>query len=187
MTWVAGLVHVEKVAVELDPQVSPQGIQRAQRVEPHPLGATRVEPNEGGALELKPTDHLEHARIGTLTPGRLLRRPMLLPIPIQDVPLDHRRKVSTDEDALEVSGIHVDIGRLDASEVIRPVHSVVVEESATDHMPVVDDGAVDLEYDQQSVCRVGGAYAGVVPGQRQHPVPIFAHRRTPYRSILNET
>ena len=67
ITWVAGLVHVEKVAVELDPQVSPEGVQRAQRVDPHPLGATRVEPNEGGAVELKPTDHLEHARIGTLT------------------------------------------------------------------------------------------------------------------------
>ncbi len=115
-------------------------------------------------MELKPTDHLEHARIGTLSTGPLLRRPRLFPIPIQDVPLDRRRKVLTDEEALEVSGIHVDVGRLDASEVIRPVHPVVVEEPATDRVPLVDDGAVDLEYDQQSVCWIGGPEAGVVPG-----------------------
>src|SRR5712692_3932734 len=65
-----------------------------------------------------------------------------------------RRTIApTDEEAFEVPGIHVYLGHLDAAEVIRPVHPVVVEESAADHVPLVEDRAVDLEHDQQSVCR----------------------------------
>ncbi len=46
ITRVAGLVHVEKVGVESNPQVSPQGVQRAQRVDAHPLGAIVLSPTK---------------------------------------------------------------------------------------------------------------------------------------------
>jgi len=161
---VARLVHVEQAAVELDPQVPAQGVQRAQRVGPHPLGAARVEPDEDRALELEPTDHLEHTGIGTLRAGHLLRRRRLLWVPIEDVPADCRRKASTDEEAFEMLGICVDVGHLNAAEVIGPVHPVVVEEPAADHVPLVDDQAVDLEHDQQPVGRIGGADVGEVLG-----------------------
>jgi len=124
--------------------------------------------------------------MGTLRAGRVLRRRRLLPVPIEDVPADHRRKASTDDEGFEVPGIRVDVGHLDAAEVIRPVHPVVVEESATHDVPLVDDRAVDLEHDQQPVCRIDGAEAGEVPGQRQHPVPTSGHRRVPYPDAVNE-
>ena len=119
-------------------------------------------------------------------PGACVRRRRLLPVPIEDVPADHRREASTDQEGFEVPGIRVDVGHLDAAEVIRPVYPVVVDESATDDVPLVDDRAVDLEHDQQPVCRMGGPEAGEVPGQRQHPVPTSGHRREPYRGTLNE-
>ena len=72
----------------------------------------------------------------------------MLPVPIDDSPADHRGQASTDKAAFKVPGIHLDLGHLDAAEVIRAVHPVVVEESATDQVPLVDDRAVDLEYDQ---------------------------------------
>jgi len=62
----------------------------------------------------------------------------------------------------------------------------LVEEPATHRVPMVDDRAVDLEHDQQLVVRMGRAAAGVVPGQRQHPVPTSGHRRQRYRGALNE-
>ena len=163
VTLVARLVHVQQAGVELDSQVPPQGVHRAQRVCPHPFGATRVEPDEGGALELEPADHLEHAGMGTLRAWHVLRRRRLLRVPIEDIPADHRPEASTDEEGFEVPGIRVDVGHLDAAEVIRSVHPVVVEEPATDDVPLVEDRAVDLEHDQQPVCRIGGPEAGDVP------------------------
>jgi hypothetical protein len=46
VTLVARLIHVEQVVVELDPHVSPQGVQRVQRVGAQPLGAARVGPTK---------------------------------------------------------------------------------------------------------------------------------------------
>ena len=62
VTLVARLVHVQQARVELDSQVPAQGVQRAQRVGPHPLGATRVEPDEGGVCSW-------NQRITSSTPG----------------------------------------------------------------------------------------------------------------------
>ena len=177
VTLVARLVHVEQVVVELDPHVSPQGVQRLQRVGAQPLGAARVEPDEGGLLELEPTDHLECAGIRTHRAGPVLRRRSPLPAPIEDLPRTRRRKSLTGDEAFEVPGIHIDLGRLDVGEVSGPVDPVVVQESTTDDVPLVDDRAVDLEHHQQPVCRMGGSNVGVVPGQLQHPVPTSGHRR----------
>ena len=88
----------------------------------------------------------------------------VLRVPVEDVPADHRRKASTDEEAFEIPGIGVDVGHLNAAEVIRPVNPVVVEKPAKDHVPVIDDQAVDLEHDQQPVGRIGGPGVGEVPG-----------------------
>jgi hypothetical protein len=110
----------------------------------------------------------------------------LPPVPIDASPADHRGKASTVKAAFKVPGIRLDLGHLDAAEAIHPVHPVVVEELATDQVPLVDDRAVDLEHDQQPVCRIGGPEAGEVPGQRQHPVLTSGHRREPYRRTLNE-
>jgi hypothetical protein len=45
----------------------------------------------------------------------------------------------TGDEAFEVPGIHIDLGQLDAGQVIGPVDPVVVQESTTDDVPLVDD------------------------------------------------
>jgi hypothetical protein len=185
VTVVARLVHVEQAGIELDPQVPAHCVQRASRVGPHPLGATRIEPDEGGALQLEPPDHLEHAGMGTLRARRVLRRRRVAPGTSRGRPGEPSPEGRDGSEGFEVGGNRVDVGHLGAAEVIRPVYPVVVEESPTDGVPLVDDRAVDLEHDQQSVCRKGGRKAGKVPGQRQHPVLTSGHRREPYPDAVN--
>lgn len=83
----------------------------------------------------------------------------------------------TGDEAFEVPGIHIDLGPLDAGEMIGPVDPVLVQEPTTNDVPLVDDPAVDLEHHQQPACRIGGSNVGVVPGQFRHPVPTSGHRR----------
>jgi hypothetical protein len=109
----------------------------------------------------------------------------LFPVPIEDSSADHRGQASTDKGAFEVPGIYLDLGHLDAAEVIRPV-PVAVEESATDQVSLVDDRAVDLEHDQQPVCRVGRPEVGGVPGLAPASSSDARPSREPYRAVLNE-
>ena len=143
------------------------------------------EPDEGGLLELEPTDHLECAGIGTHRAGPVLRRRSPLPAPIEDLPRTRRRKSLRGAEAVEVPGIHIDLGQLDAGELINPVDPVVVQESTTDNVPLVDDRAVDLEDRQQpsvgwadrtwALCRASSSIQFRRPGSVRR-----------YRGALNE-
>jgi hypothetical protein len=116
--------------------------------------------------------------------GPVLRRRSPLRAPVEDLPRTRRRKSSPCGEAFEVPGIHIDLGRLDAGEVIGPVDPVVVQESTTDDMPLVDDRAVELGHHPQPVCRMGGSNVGVcrAPASSSDVRPPTR----PYRGALNE-
>ena len=83
------------------------------------------------------------------------------------------------EELLDAVLVHVDVVDAQTVEQIAAVDAVVVEQHVADHVPEVEDRAVDVEDDQEPIVRVALPKPGVVVGKATHPVAStgrLAHR-----------
>jgi hypothetical protein len=134
------------------------------------LGAPGVECDRRVGLDLEPPDHVEHALVRAMGGDDGLGLPALLEVPAVRPLRDGGRERHLLQQLVDL--VLVD-GNVVGGEVVEPVGAVGPVERrqhVTDHVPHVQDRAVDVEDDQQLIRGIRVAEAAVVRGEPPHPV-----------------
>jgi hypothetical protein len=163
-------VHVQQLRGELDPVLPAQRVERLQRLRSEVLGAPGVECDRRVGLDLEPPDHVEHALVRAMGGEDGLGLPALLEVPAVRPLGDGGRERHVPQQLVDLVLVDGDVVGGETVEPVGAVGPVERQQHVTDHVPHVQDRAVDVEDDQQLILGILAAEAAVVGGEPPHPV-----------------
>jgi hypothetical protein len=121
-------------------------------------------------LDLEPPDHVEDTPVRAMGGEDGLRLPAPLEVPAVCPVGDASRERHVPQQPVDLVLVDGDMVGAQTVEPVGTVGPVERQQHLTDHVPHVQDRAVDVEDDQQLILGILAAEAAVVGGEPLHPV-----------------